>query len=533
MSAAFLEEAVGSILTAWLVHGMWQTSVIAVTAGAALWLLRRRSARTRYVVGCCALAALVFSPSATLLMPSPAPVEAPATAPGAESAQAFEVSPAPVDPSSIPVVWGRARGPELAALAAHLPVLLVAAWLAGCCAMALRLLIGWSQARARFLLAASLAPAALRETTARVADRLGLRRGVKVLESPHAPSPLVVGVVRPVLVLPPGLGEQLTVPQLEAVLAHELSHVSRHDTLANLAQCLVEVLFFFHPAARWLSRQVRLEREHCCDDAAVQLCGSARVYSSALLGLEELRQAGPALELGAGSQPLLARVQRLLGKAQPAEPRRRVAVRAVMALGVLAASGGAWAWGGPAAAPRAGAKGVGILSASSCSRFVYPKDFSAISTYRVEGREVRNRIFVSRCGRVRLEPADGARVQTLLYDVNSQEMASLDLEERSYAIMPKRLQNSLPLHLPGGCTEASATCTLKGEEVIAGRRTQRFQRTHAPHDTVTNWVDLELGYPIREEADLFGTLKLEAIQAADLDPSLFLVPGDFRKSGSP
>jgi hypothetical protein len=86
--------------------------------------------------------------------------------------------------------------------------------------------------------------------------------------------------------------------------------------------------------------------------------------------------------------------------------------------------------------------------------------------------------------------------------------------------------------MPGGCTEVSATCSLKGEEVVAGRRTQRFLRTHAPHDTVTNWVDRELGYPIREEADLFGTLTLEDIKVADQDPRLFIVPSDFRASAS-
>jgi hypothetical protein len=131
-----------------------------------------------------------------------------------------------------------------------------------------------------------------------------------------------------------------------------------------------------------------------------------------------------------------------------------------------------------------------------------------------------------------LEPADGAPVPTLVYDLSSRQMASLDLAEHSYALSSITQPVGLPLHLPGGCTEASPDCKLKGEEVVAGRRTRRFQSTHAPHDTVTSWVDLELGYPIREEADLFGHMTIEDIRVGALDPGLFLVPDGFHKMAS-
>ncbi|HYI01023.1 M56 family metallopeptidase [Hyalangium sp.] len=529
MSAAWIEEGVGRLLAVWLAHGVWQTSAVALAAGTALWLLRRSSARSRYGVGYLALVALVLSPLATLLLPRPAPVEAPVPASQGAPALVNEAVPALAAPSVVAAAPMQVQDSELAALAARLPALLVAVWLAGACGVAMRLMLGWRRMRERLLRPATPAPAELLQVAARVAERLGLRRAVAVLESPHAPSPLVVGVVRPVLVLPLGLSERLTAAQLEAVLAHELAHVRRHDALANLAQCLVEVVFFFHPAALWLSSRVRLEREHCCDDAAVQLCGSARVYSKALLGLEELRQSGPALALGVGSQPLLARVRRLLGQASASEPRGRLAARVGVGLMVLAASGAAWAWDGPAESARTGGKGHGILAGDSCTKPVYAKDFSAMASYQMEGRSIRNHIFVSRCGRVRLEPADGARVQTLLYDPSNRVTASLDLKARSYDLLQLPGRVGLPFHLPGGCTEASATCSLEGEEVVAGRRTQRFLRTHAPHDTVTNWVDRELGYPIREKADLFGTLTLEDIRVADLDPALFVVPSDFRE----
>src|SRR6185503_18060872 len=99
--------------------------------------------------------------------------------------------------------------------------------------------------------------------------------------------------------------------QLEAILAHELAHVRRHDYLFNLFQTLIETLLFYHPAVWWLGARIREEREHCCDDLAVVACGSAPIYAEALLSMERLRGA-PELALAITGGSLLARVERLL-----------------------------------------------------------------------------------------------------------------------------------------------------------------------------------------------------------------------------
>ena len=70
--------------------------------------------------------------------------------------------------------------------------------------------------------------------------------------------------------------------QLEAVLAHELAHIRRHDYLVNVLQMMAETLFFYHPAIWWASRRIRVERELCCDDVAVQACGDVVCYAHAL-----------------------------------------------------------------------------------------------------------------------------------------------------------------------------------------------------------------------------------------------------------
>ena len=123
----------------------------------------------------------------------------------------------------------------------------------------------------------------------RMAKRLGLARAVEVLQSTLVKTPVVVGYFRPAILLPLCVVTGLPEAQLELILAHELAHIRRHDYLVNLLQTLVETLFFYHPAVWWLSRQIRNERENCCDDVAMAAVGSRADYGRALLAIEELR----------------------------------------------------------------------------------------------------------------------------------------------------------------------------------------------------------------------------------------------------
>src|SRR5206468_7510728 len=101
--------------------------------------------------------------------------------------------------------------------------------------------------------------------------------------------PIVIGCLRPVILLPAGTLSGLTPAQLEAILAHELAHVRRHDYLVNAAQCVLETLMFYHPVVWWISHCIREEREHCCDDLVVQVCGDRLAYAKALASLEGSR----------------------------------------------------------------------------------------------------------------------------------------------------------------------------------------------------------------------------------------------------
>jgi beta-lactamase regulating signal transducer with metallopeptidase domain len=142
--------------------------------------------------------------------------------------------------------------------------------------------------------------------------RMGLERVIRYCECHRLDAPAVLGWFRPVVLLPARALTGLTEEQIGAVIAHELAHIRRLDCFVNLFQIATETLLFYHPAVWWVSQRIRAEREHCCDDEAIAICGDAVNYARALTLMEEWRTA-PALMMAANRGPLAERVVRLLG----------------------------------------------------------------------------------------------------------------------------------------------------------------------------------------------------------------------------
>jgi len=137
---------------------------------------------------------------------------------------------------------------------------------------------------------------------------------VYLFESALAKTPMTIGYLETVVLLPMGLATGLTVKELEAVLAHELAHIRRADYLVNILQTLVEIVFFFHPAIWYISAKIREERENCCDDLAMEMVGDKIHLAKALTNVELFRQRESlAMAFGGNKQNLLSRVQRILG----------------------------------------------------------------------------------------------------------------------------------------------------------------------------------------------------------------------------
>jgi beta-lactamase regulating signal transducer with metallopeptidase domain len=324
-------------ITSALVHSLWQNAIVGVLLWIALVVLRHRTANTRYVVSCGALALMVALPVMTalvLLQPSvPVVSFAPAGVVATPSVSDVMLPPAPV--------WVDANTGQLNRLSMLKPWMLPL-WLAGVLVCSLRLALA-SMHTIALRRRCSLEEGPITAIVQKLAARMGVRRAVSVRLAPTTMSPATCGLFRPVILLSSATVLGISPQQLEAVLAHELAHVRRHDYLVNVLQMLAETLVFYHPAVWWASRRIRIERELCCDDVAVQACGDVVCYAQALTSVAHLQIAQSGIAIGSSGGPLLMRIQRLLGVASVGRPVPPLWVAIVSVALIVAMFTGAYA----------------------------------------------------------------------------------------------------------------------------------------------------------------------------------------------
>jgi beta-lactamase regulating signal transducer with metallopeptidase domain len=326
-----------------LLHFVWQGMLVAGLLFGILGLLDRRRARLRYNLSCAALALMVLLPLATGYWLSNLDaagrsdseeavglgmVVAPEASVARSSEGSVAAAPAPsvVPPAAIsPAERSRLRSQALAREEAWTAAWhavrgwsyrsapwLCWLWAAGVAGMSVRLAFAAWGIRILTRRKATPVARAWRVEVGNLAARLGVRRSVKVLQSGLVQVPMLVGYLQPVILLPAAALTGLAPEHLRLLLAHELAHVKRLDPLVQLLQRIAETLLFYHPAVWWVSRQIRTEREHCCDDVAVSLCRDPLSYAEALAALAGLSSATPALAVSARGGRLFLRIQRLL-----------------------------------------------------------------------------------------------------------------------------------------------------------------------------------------------------------------------------
>jgi bla regulator protein blaR1 len=146
--------------------------------------------------------------------------------------------------------------------------------------------------------------------------RLGITRSVSLLQSGMAKTPLVIGFLKPVILLPVGMLTHLAPEQVESILLHELAHIRRRDYLFNVVQHVVDTLFFFNPALIWISSLIRNERENCCDDIAIRETRSRRRLIEALVSFHQYERsaAGFALSFAEKESQVVKRVRRIVDR---------------------------------------------------------------------------------------------------------------------------------------------------------------------------------------------------------------------------
>jgi len=287
---------------AWsLLHFLWQGAAIAALAAAVMYVFRAPA--TRYLVGVASIVLMFVSFGATFASLYSAASDAPATG-AATPAYAMAAPAAASDYLANHSIASAASRDEIAWVAQG--------WLVGVCLLALRIAFGLlflERLRRRNL---TTLPAPFVDRCRRLQQRLGITRVVRYCECRLVSVPAVIGLFRPVVLLPLRALTGLTPRQLEAVIAHELGHIKRFDVAVNFFQVIAETLFFFHPAVWWLNKRIRADREDCCDDVAIAACGERAAYVRALATMEAWRDV-PDFALAATGGSVAARVARLLG----------------------------------------------------------------------------------------------------------------------------------------------------------------------------------------------------------------------------
>ena len=314
-----------------LLHFLWQGLGIALALALLLRFTRRSSANARYALGVAALALMALLPVLTVTYAVAQPTTP--AAPWVDVERSDPVSGTTSDVSSAALATS---GGSFAI--ANLRGWIVALWLAGVSAFAFVQAGGWLRLKRLRDSGISLADSHWQRWVDDACRQLGIRRPVTLLGSLRLDAPLMMGWIRPAIVVPAAALTGMCPRSLEALLLHELAHVRRHDFLVNSLQAAVETVLFYHPAVWWVSRQVRREREHCCDDLALSLCGSRRHYVQALADMETLRHAPPTLALAADGGSLVERIRRLT---VTPSARNEVSPRWTVGLVVLALLGAA------------------------------------------------------------------------------------------------------------------------------------------------------------------------------------------------
>ncbi len=148
----------------------------------------------------------------------------------------------------------------------------------------------------------------------KLSKKLGISSSIRIFQSALLKVPVVVGYFKPVIILPLGVISGFSHEQLEAILAHELAHIKRNDYLVNIFQSIIEVLFFYHPAIYWISKNIRNERENACDDLAILADINRKALATALTNLEILNHEKTllALAFSGNKASLFNRVKRIL-----------------------------------------------------------------------------------------------------------------------------------------------------------------------------------------------------------------------------
>jgi bla regulator protein BlaR1 len=200
-----------------------------------------------------------------------------------------------------------------------------------------RWLIGYRQTQLIRYSGLQKIPANWRLFVKKIASQLGITKEIRIFLSENVTTPLTIGFLKPIILIPVASINHLSTDQLEAVLLHEMAHIKRYDYLVNILLSVVEISLFFNPFTQLLSKCINKERENSCDDWVLQFQYNASVYAEALLRIAYL-QSSPAFAMAASGKKrneLLIRVKRMIDKKENHFSYRKQLLAFVIVTGIL------------------------------------------------------------------------------------------------------------------------------------------------------------------------------------------------------
>ena len=300
-----------------LLHSLWQGIIIVAFLKIAMIFLRKASANARYILAYVSLVLILMLPLFTGWITYRSTLNSFSASSANQAGNLFETDGKVIDTSEQIQIFQTNKPlhswtDNLYRIENLLPWL-VMIWFSGVFICSLRLFGAWSYTQ-RLRKRETQSELEMWQVKLKYpCSQLGIKKAILLLESSLVKVPTVVGWLKPIILLPPSALTGLTPQQLELILVHELAHIRRNDYLANLFQTVIETLLFYHPAAWWVSRRIRVERENACDDIAVTINGDAVMYARALTKMERLRKTAPQLAIAADGGSLVNRIHRLLG----------------------------------------------------------------------------------------------------------------------------------------------------------------------------------------------------------------------------
>lgn len=303
-----------------MLHMIWIGTAFGMVAAVGRRILRPARPETRYGFAVMCLSGLAVSPVVVFALlehsESPSPAASRLTAlthPQAATASAQTVSPERVPNRGVDVrTVERPRRAWLGASLDRLADSLGRCWLGGSLVTLTMLVTGIAGVERLRRTSRVIEAGHIAVRCRTLADSLRIARRVGVGICDRIAAPVLIGIVRPMILLPPAALCGWSVEQMEMVLLHELAHLRRGDNLVNLAQRLVEALLFFHPVVWWVSSWVRLERELCCDRFVVARTGRATAYAEMLVALAGSSHGRRRIALAMADGQVLTRVRRIL-----------------------------------------------------------------------------------------------------------------------------------------------------------------------------------------------------------------------------